>query len=246
MGFIAAVLGMALAAGDGGAAMTATFYAAHHVLAKGALFLAVGVAAAGGARWWPVLLPVAVLALGFGGLPLTGGGLAKLAVKGPLGEGLVGLLATLAAVGSTILMLHFLRQLRTAAAPDPQAAAPPGLTLPWLAVAFAAVAVPWLLYLLLGFGTLADALAPADLWKGLWPVLLGVVLAIGLRRFGDRLPRVPEGDLVVLSAPLGRVSVAFGAALERAEGVLRQWPVAGLSLLAVTVLLGLAILGDVD
>ena len=37
MGFIATVLGMALAAGNGGATMAAAFYAAHHVLAKGAL-----------------------------------------------------------------------------------------------------------------------------------------------------------------------------------------------------------------
>ena len=50
MGFIATVLGMALAAGNGGATMAIAFYAAHHVLAKGALFLAVGVIAASGAR----------------------------------------------------------------------------------------------------------------------------------------------------------------------------------------------------
>jgi multicomponent Na+:H+ antiporter subunit A len=82
MGFIATVLGMALATGGGGARMAAAFYAAHHVLAKGALFLAVGVSAASGARrLWPVLLPAAVVALGFGGLPLTGGFLAKLAVR---------------------------------------------------------------------------------------------------------------------------------------------------------------------
>ncbi len=47
MGLVAAVLGMGLAAGDG-AGMAAAFYAAHHVLAKGALFLAVGVVAATG------------------------------------------------------------------------------------------------------------------------------------------------------------------------------------------------------
>ena len=127
MGFVAAVLGMALAAGDGAAAMAAAFYAAHHVLAKGALFLAVGVVAATGARrFWPVLLPAAVLALGFGGLPLTGGYLAKLAVKDPLGGGMVGLLATLAGAGSALLMLHFL----AASAPlraRPAATAPAGL-----------------------------------------------------------------------------------------------------------------------
>ena len=44
MGVIGTVLGMGLAAGDGDAALSVGFYAAHHTLAKGALFLAVGVA----------------------------------------------------------------------------------------------------------------------------------------------------------------------------------------------------------
>jgi NADH:ubiquinone oxidoreductase subunit 2 (subunit N) len=60
MGVIAAVLGMVLAAGDGGVALSVGFYAAHHTLVKGALFLAVGVAQTTGARrLWPVLLPAA-------------------------------------------------------------------------------------------------------------------------------------------------------------------------------------------
>jgi formate hydrogenlyase subunit 3/multisubunit Na+/H+ antiporter MnhD subunit len=46
MGVIAAVLGMGLAAADKGADLDAAFYAAHHALVKGALFLAVGVVAA--------------------------------------------------------------------------------------------------------------------------------------------------------------------------------------------------------
>ncbi len=244
MGLVAAVLGMGLAAGDGGAVMgVVAFYAAHHVLAKGALFLAVGVVAASGARrLWPVLLPAAVLALGFGGLPLTGGALAKLAVKPLLGEGIVGLLATLAAAGSMLLMLHFLQRLVPTTLPDPEATPSVGLAWPWLAMAFAAVAVPWALFLTLGVGTLADALAPAALWAALWPVLLGAVLAVGLRRFGHYLPRVPEGDVVVVSESLTRASVALGAALERADGVLRQWPVAGISLLALAVILGAVML----
>jgi hypothetical protein len=211
------------------------------------LFLAVGVVAASGARrLWQVLLPAAVLALGFGGLPLTGGGLAKLAVTPLLGEGIVGLLATLAAAGSTLLMLHFLHRLRLASTPDPEASAPAELARPWLALAFAAVAVPWAFFLAMGVGSLAEAFAPTDLWKGLWPVLLGAVLALGLRRFGHRLPSIPEGDVVVVDERLSRASVAFGASLERGEGVLRQWPVAGISLLALTVILGAAVLGNLD
>ena len=100
MGLLAAVLGMGLATGDTSVSIAAAFYALHHMLVKGGLFLAVGVAALTKTRGlWPVLLPAAVLALGLGGLPLTGGALAKLAVKAPLGEGLVGLLATLSAIG---------------------------------------------------------------------------------------------------------------------------------------------------
>jgi hypothetical protein len=191
-----------------------------------------------------VLLPAAIVALGFGGLPLTGGFLAKLAVKPPLGEGAVGFLATLAGTGSTLLMLHFLDRLRSSATLQPEAGAPPGLAWPWLAMAFAAVAVPWTLFFPAGIGTLADALAPSALWSALWPVLLGGALAIGLHRFGHHLPRVPEGDIVALGAPLARAGVALGAMLERTEGVLRQWPVAGVSLLALAALLGAAILGQ--
>jgi formate hydrogenlyase subunit 3/multisubunit Na+/H+ antiporter MnhD subunit len=118
MGVIAAVLGMGLAAADKGTALDVAFYAAHHVLVKGALFLAIGVAAASSARrLWRVLLPATVLALSLGGLPLTGGALAKLAVKAPLGDGVVGSLATVSAAGTTLLMLHFLRRLARGSSP---------------------------------------------------------------------------------------------------------------------------------
>ena len=49
MGLVAAVLGMGLFTGRG-PDMAVAFYAAHHILAKGALFLAVGVVAATGRR----------------------------------------------------------------------------------------------------------------------------------------------------------------------------------------------------
>jgi hypothetical protein len=240
---VAAVLGMGLLAG-GGAGMAGAFYAAHHVLAKGALFLAVGVVAATGAgRLWPVLLPAAVLALGFGGLPLTGGYVAKLAVKDTLGEGAVGLLATLAGAGSTLLMLHFLQRLRLSAVAG-DGTAPAGLVLPWLAMAFAAVAVPWTLFFSTGIGSLAEALAPAALWAALWPVLLGGALAILLRRCGDRLPRVPEGDIVVIALHAARAGPAWNEPLARAEIALQRWPVAGIALLAVMLVLGAALVGQ--
>ena len=48
---IVAVIGMGMLAGDGRAALAAAFYAAHHVLVKGALFLSIGVIAATGSRF---------------------------------------------------------------------------------------------------------------------------------------------------------------------------------------------------
>jgi multicomponent Na+:H+ antiporter subunit A len=243
MGFIATVLGMAQAAGDSGAASYAAFYAAHHLLVKGALFLAVGVvASASSRRTWLVVLPATIIALGLGGLPLTGGAQAKLAVKGILGEGLAGVLATFSAAGTALLMLHFLRRLVLIAKPDSDRKAPAGLVLPWLAMAAASVVVPWALSPLAGLGSFFDALAPAVLWQALWPVLVGAVLAIGLRFWGHRLPRVPAGDLIVTGRGAARAVIACGAALERADDLLSQWAVAGLSLLAVAILLAMAML----
>ena len=242
MGLLAAALGMGLAAGDTGAALGASFSAAHHVLVKGGLFLAIGVAATAGPRLWPVLIPAAVLALGLGGLPLTGGMLAKLAMKAQLGEGVVGILATFSAVGSTLLMLHFLRRLIQTSPREAEAPAPAGLIWPWLIMAFAAVAVPWALYRVTESGTLLEALAPATLWAALWPVLIGGVLAVGLWRWGHHAPRVPEGDVVVVGETAIRAIVPWGEAIERADRWLRRWPVASLSLLTLVIILGAAML----
>ena len=242
MGLLAVALGMGLGAGDTGAALGASFSAAHHVLVKGGLFLAIGVSAASGPRRWPVLIPAAVLALGLGGLPFTGGMLAKLAMKTQFGEGIVSTLTTLSAVCSTLLMLHFLRRLVQTTPGDPATAAPTGLVRPWLIMAFAAVAVPWVLYPTSGSGTLLDALAPETLWAALWPVLIGGLLAVGLWRWGDRLPRVPEGDVVVVGEAAIRATAPWGEAVERTDGYLRQWPVASLSLLTLVIILDAAML----
>jgi formate hydrogenlyase subunit 3/multisubunit Na+/H+ antiporter MnhD subunit len=242
MGFIVAVIGMGMIAGDDRAALAAAFYAAHHVLVKGALFLSVGViAATGSQRLWPMLLPVAIIAVGLGGLPLTGGALAKIVVDGPLGDGTASKIATLSAVGTTLLMLQFLRSLAKTASQDPQPTAAAGLVWPWLATAAVSLVVPWTLYLAVPSGTLPDPLTPAALWKAIWPVLLGAVLAIALWRWARWMPRVPEGDVVVAITGGVQVAVAWGKAMERVDSALRQWPAAGVSLLILTIALGAAV-----
>jgi formate hydrogenlyase subunit 3/multisubunit Na+/H+ antiporter MnhD subunit len=229
MGVIGAVLGMGIVLDIGASGLHAAFYALHHMLAKGALFLGVGVALATGpgARRW--VLPLALLlALGFGGLPPTGGALAKAAVKDELGAGIAAACAALSAFGSTLLMLHFVRRLADAAAPLPERGAPPGLLWPWLGLGGAALALPWLLLPVAG----ADA---GKMWSvaAVAPVLLGAALAWPWRRWADRMPELPEGDVLVLARRGAAPRVALGRAILRFETVFRPWPAAGLSLLGV-------------
>jgi multicomponent Na+:H+ antiporter subunit A len=242
MGFIVAVIGMGMLAGDGRAELAAAFYAAHHVLVKGALFMSVGViAATGSRRLWLMLLPTAVIAVGLGGLPLTGGALAKIVVDGPLGDGTASKIATLSAVGTTLLMFQFLRGLAKTAPENPQARAPAGLVWPWLVTAAVALVVPWTLFLAVPSGTLPDPLTPAALWQSLWPVLLGGVLAIALWRWARWSPHVPEGDVVMAIDHGVQLAVTWGATLERVDRALRQWPAATMSLLILTLALGAAL-----
>ncbi|MGA8963384.1 MAG: proton-conducting transporter membrane subunit [Pseudolabrys sp.] len=237
MGLLATVLGMGLAAGDPSVPIAATFYATNHILVKGGLFLALGVGVSTRARdLWFVLLPAAVLALGLGGLPLTGGALAKLAVKAPLGDGIVGSLAILSAIGSTLLMFHFLRCLVNVSH-FAQTATPPRATLSWLAIATSAIVLPWALFAYAGEGSVLKALTAKELWAALWPVLIGGILAIGLWRWGYLLPRVPEGDLLVAEKSATRAARTLAAFAERTEWHLRQWQMAGVLLLALTVIL---------
>ena len=241
MGVVVAALGCGLAAGDGGAGMVAAFYASHHVLVKGALFLAVGVAAAGtqGRRRW-VLAPALLLCLGLGGLPFTGGAVAKFATKDVFGTGVAAALSAASAAGTTLLMLHFLRRLSLA---DVKSAgrAPAGLLLPWLSMAAAALLLPWLLYAPAGLGDVSAALGVKELWKSLWPVAAGASLAFVLRGRADALPAIPEGDIAAGLAPATRVSLRIGRRLSDLDGYLRGWTVATVALVLVAMAIGWAL-----
>jgi hypothetical protein len=163
-------------------------------------------------------------------------------VKAEFGKGFIGVLAALSAAGSTFLMLHFLLRLAAIESTEPEGVSATELIWPWLAIAFAAVAIPWLLYPMAKSGTRLDALAPGELWAGLWPVLLGALFAAGLWRTGRRLPQVPEGDIVVVGEAAVRAAATWSEVIERADSWLRQWPVASSSLLVVAILLGGAML----
>ena len=125
MGVIAAALGMALASADQGAAADVAFYAANHVLVKAALFLTVGaVAALDGRARTLALIVAALLGLSLAGLPLTGGALAKLALKDLFGDGAAGVASQLSAAATH--RAHALFVMRLARSPRDAGAASPG------------------------------------------------------------------------------------------------------------------------
>ena len=192
LGQMAAVLGAGLAAGAPGAAVAVAYYAVYHVLTKGGLFLMLGSGAWEQGAWRGRWLLAAVMALGFAGLPLTGGALGKLAVKDIAGVGATGLLLSLAAVGSTVLVLHFLRRARGAGFPAKDQAVPPAF---WIAAAAAATTLQWLLLVSV---TGKPALSPAEpgvLLDLLWPLAAGGLI-FGVFSFaGTQLPRLPPGDV---------------------------------------------------
>ena len=238
MGVIAAALGMGLAGADQAVATNVAFYAANHVLVKAALFLTLGAVARldGRARTLALILAT-LLGLSLAGLSLTGGSLAKVALKDLFGDGAAGMASQLSAAATTALMLVFVMRLARLPAAE-RVGGSRGRLWSWLALAAAALLIPWLMFN--AVGSSAEALEPAKLWDAVWPMLIGAALATGLWTAGDRLPRIPAGDIVVAEEAAFRASLSLGAAFEWADRGLREWPAAGLALLMVALALALA------
>lgn len=236
MGFMVAIFGTGLAAGDKTVSLVAALYAVHHMLVKGGLFLAVGAAESGSRRGmlW-VMLPAAVLALSLAGLPLTSGHLAKSAAKDLFDDGLISALAQLSAVASAFLMLHFLRRLHlslTQPRMEPEQAAV--LLGTWLMAALASLAVPWMLLLSIFGGTWSDALTFKELWNALWPVLGGTIFTAFA--WNTRIPSLPEGDVLVLGDRVAPLTRNLGDMIERTDLALRRSSAAGLCAILLVLL----------
>lgn len=226
MGFVTATTGVALAVPEATPLATAAlvFYALHHAVVKSALFLGAGLA--GRVRsGWPhrlVLVGLALVALDLAGAPLSSGALAKLSIKDLIGAGpwsgpqLTGLLSV-GAVGSTVLMTHFLvivaKRVPTRAEPVSF-----GLWVPWVAL----VVVALTLIIALPVDEVLDALAdPSHVWAAVWPIVVGIALFAALRPLrAERVgAAVPPGDLFVVYARVFRVVRRLARALGHVVGL---------------------------
>ena len=268
MGFLTLVLGLILLdPGLAAGGVTALIlYAAHHALAKGGLFLGVGLRHYG--PFQPLVLAgLAVLALSLAGTPASGGAVAKYGLKPVLlGPDWTWLNAavTLGAVGTTFLMARFLWIMWRI---EPHAAK--GYV--WGGVAWGVLILLVLLYpLVLG--------SPSAWISGTGPIAIGITIA-GLmalvawrkpRLLGPLVNRVSPGDLLALVRPVLAVLALLGRSLWRGwmgllDGVqariqvvlapldrrvhdperhLRAWPNAGGTWLGITaVLLALLLIG---
>ncbi|MFG1179273.1 complex I subunit 5 family protein [Xanthobacter versatilis] len=235
MGVVAAVIGAGVMNGTAGTFTIAAFYAANHMLLKGAMFLTVGVAMASSPkRAWAVAAVAGVLGLSLAGLPLTGGAMAKYAIKLIVPDGVAGTLVTLSAAGSTLLMARYaLLVARSGTKGTP----PRDLVVPALALAVLALVLPFALFEAVTGLPASAAFTPSALLKGLWPVALGLGGAALLAWRAPRVREVPAGDILNALGVLGTAGRAIMGGAVAADDVLRRWPVAAFALLAIAALL---------
>ena len=199
MGTMIAGLGVAVTELALAPAMIAAlvFYAAHHGLAKGALFLGVGVVKGTSGRW--PLLVLGVFALVLVGAPLTSGALAKVLLKQALLESpsdwaaLLTWILPVTATGTALVMARYLYLMNRMTGSDPIAGA--ASSLPWLGLAAASLGLP-LVYRAVSYDLSAA-----------WPILVALVVAAGVVwRRPSPVTRwvgvVPPGDIL---EPLARI-----------------------------------------
>ncbi len=196
-----------------------SIYAVHHGFAKGALFLGVGVLAAGEVSRRTHRLAIGGLilaALALAGAPFTSGAVAKIALKAPLNDfqgawvhGL-NLLLYLAATGTTLLLARFLFVITRNSSVHNKPRF--GMCISWTFTILLTAAVVWLLPV--AQKAASKALHLPSLWQALWPVAAGILISgsvwlrVTLKKW--RLPlSIPQGDLLYAFSFLYRRFLLF-------------------------------------
>ena len=229
MGIIALGIGVSLAVPSAWPVVmpVLVFLAAHHALAKGALFLGTGAFAAQGGRVRAMLMTAALVApaLILAGLPGFSGALGKEALKSALDAGPEGwvpwltLALTASGVVTTLIMARFLVQLWRARPAAPEWVTGDALVLPFAALVLGSLALPAMWPALAG----TDARQITEAAPGkVWPLLAGGAIAIAAA-IDAHTRRVGWGAfLATLSAPFAQAVARLTEALARRRRALAR------------------------
>jgi hydrogenase-4 component B len=202
------------------------FYAIHHGLSKGALFLGIGLAGSTNRvqRYW-IWLGLWLPALALAGAPWTSGMLAKQLLKtntlyAPLPwDSLLPLLLSISSLATALLMARLLYLVRPVAQPS-RLAPSVGLVWPWIVLLLTVFLVPWWQAVTL----LDQGKEVIDTMDSLWPVLVASIFVWVVLRHGffRAVQSFPAGDVLVLMArslqllyPLGNGLISFGYHLKK-------------------------------
>ena len=172
-------------------------------------------------------------ALALAGAPLTSGAVAKIALKFPLkalqgswANGL-GLLLTLAAIGTTLLMARFIFIVSSPKSSHDKPRL--GMWISWMLTTLLTATAVWLAPA--ARKAVSDAFQLISLWQALWPTTAGMLIsAIVWRKAVGNLwsleKGIPQGDILAVFSYVSKL--VFESAL-RAVQRLRQHMSAGLN-----------------
>jgi formate hydrogenlyase subunit 3/multisubunit Na+/H+ antiporter MnhD subunit len=181
-------------------------FATHHALCKGALFLSVGIRpehAGTKARRILVWLGLLIPPLSLSGWALTGGAVAKTALKASLqtytgffSGAFLAVCLSAGTMGTALLMMRYLWVHLAGSKTSPTPLGRPAY-FAWAFLA-GAVALSPLLFLWQGHAVLvAKAWGVRAAWNSTWPILLATGMAgLALFRVRRTLPTLPAGDLL--------------------------------------------------
>ena len=232
MGYMTLLVGIAAWFPElyGAVILAVLVYAAHHALAKGALFLSVDVVrdAPRGVYWkFAEAAGLVIPALALAGAPLTTGAIAKEELKAVpyLGEGALPAYLDpaliLGAVATTVLMARFLwvvwpRETRN----RPVSTMARSI---WIMLATSVVWAPWIVPWGYIRRSALAAVTPEAAWAAFWPLAVGTLLSLVVIRRRELLPWsiddvISPGDLVVPATAIWRrVSTAVVAILSNLQ-----------------------------
>ena len=251
-----------LASHNGVALSGGILQAMSHATAKAAMFMSAGLIYAalghdriaglsGAAR----ALPVTVLAFALGGValmgvPSSGAYLAKdllLQASGETGQWWWAAVIQGAGIFTAAYLFFVLANALTPASepmalrariPRIQEAAALALALCSLVLGL----FPWDAYLPMPGGAPSNPFTLKALATVVSTILAGSLLAIFIARWGHPMERLPwVGGFFRWASPIRRVALALAKMLERVDSMTAQWPAAGVCLLAVAAMFGIAL-----